>query len=110
MLKIIVRSLLGAIIGFAIYTWSLENSSSDIGYMFLLIAWGIGMGNSITFCLRLIGNALNWAANLSIISFFSFGTGVIGFVIFILILSFVLSIGWLGGWFVLIRDVVNELR
>lgn len=110
MLKISVRSLLGAVFGFALYTWSLENSAPDIGYMLLLIAWGIGMGNSITFCLRILANALNWAANLSIISFFSFGTGVIGFVIFILVLSFVLSIGWLGGWFVLIRDVINELR
>lgn len=110
MLKIIIRSVLGAILGFILYSWSLESSSPDAGYMFLLVAWGIGMGNSITFCLRILGSALNWAANLSIISFFSFGTGIIGFVIFIIILSVVLSIGWLGGWFVLIRDVINELR
>lgn len=110
MAKLILRSLLGAFVGFAIYYWALEDSPSDIGHMFLLIAWGVGMGNSITFCLRIITNALNWATNLSIISYFSFGTGIIGIVVFLLVLSFVLSIGWLGGWFVLIRDVVNELR
>lgn len=110
MRRIIVRSALGGVLGFAIYIWSLEESSPDIGHMFLLIAWGIGMGNSITSCLRILSNALKWAASLSIISFFSFGTGVIGFVAIILVFSVVLSIGWLGGWIIFIRDVINELR
>ena len=110
MLKIILRSILGAVLGFALYSWSLESTSSDIGLLFLLLAWGIGMGNSAILCLRLLGNALNWATNLSIISFLSFGTGVLGFVLLIIVLGFVLTIGWIGGWFVLIRDLIREFR
>lgn len=110
MLKIIMRSLLGAGIGFAIYIWSKGNSAPDAGHMLFFIVWGIGMGNSIMPCLKIIEKALGWAANLSIISFFSLGTGVLGFVLLLLVLGFVLSIGWLGGWFILIHDMVNELR
>lgn len=110
MLKILIRSLLGGIVGFVICLWFAENSSYDTGRVILWIAWGIGMGNSIRPCLRMLERTLNWAASLSIISFFSFGTGIIGLVLIVLMLSAVLSVGWLCGWVVLIRDVINEIR
>lgn len=110
MLKIIIRSIIGVVIGIALYTWIAESAPQDTGYLVLWIAWGIGMANAMTPSIRIIRNALSWAANLSILTFFSFGNGLVGIIVFIIVLSVVLSIGWIGGWFVLIRDVISELR
>lgn len=108
--RIILRTILGAILGFVLYS-CLENANgADIRQLLILIAWGIGIGNSFSFNLSLLGGAFRWATNLSILSFFSFGSGMFGIIALVLMLGVVLSFGWIYGWYILIRDVIIELR
>ena len=108
MWKIIFRSVLGLAAGIAVYLFATEGVF-QIGELLFFLAWGIGMGNSFTFNLQLLGGAFNGATNLGILSFLSFGSGIFGIIALILMLAVVLSFGWLYGWYVLIRDVISEL-
>ena len=108
--KLVFRTVLGAILGFAVYSWAISVEGQDFRQLLLLLAWGIGIGNSFSFNLSLLGGAFHWAANLSILSFFSFGSGMFGIIALVLMLGFVLSLGWIYGWYILIRDVIAEIR
>lgn len=110
MVKIILRTILGAALGYVIYSCALSSGSLSSGQLFLMLAWGIGIGNSFFFNLSLLGGAFRWATNLSILSFFSFGSGIFGIIALVFMLGVVLSFGWIYGWYILIRDIIFELR
>ena len=42
---------------------------------------------------------------MSVISWLSFGTGILGFFLLMIILLFVLMLGWLYGWYLLFHDI-----
>lgn len=108
--RIIIRTILGVILGYAIYSWILSTGGSGDSNLLLMLAWGVGIGNSFSFNLSLLGGAFHWAANLSILSFFSFGSGLFGIIALVLMLGVVLSFGWIYGWYILIRDLIIEIR
>lgn len=108
--KVIFRSALGVIIGIMLYSMLSEGGYPLAESPLLTILWSIGFTNSFTFNLRLISQALSWSANLGIISFLSFGSGMIGFVVLIIMVGFVLSFGWLYGWYLLVHDLWIALR
>ena len=108
--KIIIRSILGAILGYVIYSLAFSTEGHDAGQLMLMLAWGIGIGNSFSFNLGLLSGAFQWATNLSILSFLSFGSGMFGIIALVIMLGIVLSLGWIYGWYILIRDVISEIR
>lgn len=107
MWKIILRSVLGLAAGIAVYSIASEGAF-ELGRLLFFLAWGIGMGNSFSFNLMLMGRVFNWATNLSILSFLSFGSGIFGIVALVVLLGVVLSVGWVYGWYVLVRDLISE--
>lgn len=107
--KIILRTICGIILGYIIYQWTQSSSSVDYPSL-VLFAWGIGFANAFSFNLNLLGKAFSWATNLGILSFLSFGSGMLGLIALVFMLGVVLAFGWLYGWYVLIRDIINEIR
>lgn len=110
MSKIILRSGLGALFGLVIYALIASSQGGSFGELMLFVSWGIGMANSFSVNLRLLGGAFRWATNLGILSYLSFGSGVFGIIALLFMLCIVLGFGWIYGWFLLVRDIVAELH
>ena len=76
----------------------------------LTIFWGLGMSFAFKTHLRWLGSALRSATQLSVISFLSFGTGLLGFLLLIVVLIFNITLGWLYGIFIFVRDLITLCR
>lgn len=104
MSKILLKVMLGMFAGAMLFSASPPASS-----IVLCALWGVGVVYGFRAYLTWLSGAMNTALKLSVIAWLSFGTGLLGFLLLLIVLMFVLTVGWLYGWYLLIKDVIAAL-
>lgn len=99
--KTIASLFLGLIIGVAA-----ASDGASGGIILAMMVWCLGMSFAIRSHLAWLSHIMHSAMQLSIISFLSFGTGFLGFLLLFLVVVFNLSLGWIYGIFLFFRDLI----
>lgn len=107
MALIIVKVVIGIIVGIAAFPFAQE--AMYINSVILCILWGVGIIYSLGSYLSWMRSALTASFQLSVMSWMTFGTGLLGFIALTFMLAFVIVIGWIYGWYRLIRDIILML-
>ena len=103
MLAFIMKLVIGLGLGLLV--------SSAVGELVVFwILWGVGIAFAFRTHLRWLGGTMRWAMQLSVITYLSFGTGFLGFLLLLCVLVFNLTIGWLYGIYLLLRDIITLCR
>lgn len=97
MAKVIVKIAIGLIWGVLAYSILASEGFSGFGFMLLDLLWGVGIAYGAKIFIGWMRNALVSSMHMSVISWLSFGTGILGFFLLLIILAFVLLLGWLYG-------------
>lgn len=105
MAKQIIKISIGILLGILVYLCLISEGLSGFGYLVLDLAWGVGIVYGGKIFVGWMRNALVSSMHMSVISWMSFGTGILGVILLLLILFFVLLFGWLYGWYLLIHDI-----
>lgn len=106
MVKCLLKAACGLGIGVLIYC------GADIGNvigLILLLLWGIGMVFGFTTYLSWFQKALPSSLQLGALSLMAVGSGFLGLLIIIILFIFVITLGWMYGVFLCVRDFVYEL-
>lgn len=112
MKRAILRSVLGGGVGLLIVSLisnlmkNTVDGPSSLLYI-LIFAWSIGISNSFGFYLKRIDRLLNPALKLSLISWLTTRSGFLGFFVVLVYILYIITVGWLYGWFLLIRDLLS---
>lgn len=107
MSKIIIKVILGVVLGILFISFmSQQQSAVDTFQGILLVLWGIGIVYGFRHYLSWMGKTLNSSMQLSVISWMSFGSGLLGFILLVLVLTFILVFGWMYGIYLLIKDII----
>lgn len=116
MKKSIFLTVVGLILGI-IFARSLASSMWSAGYyridpsLYVVIpVWCIGIANSFSHYTRKIGQLLNPALKLSMISWLSTKSGFLGLFVLLFYLTYILILGWIYGWYLLVRDIISLFR
>lgn len=84
--------------------------AADAPMLILLLLWGVGVVFSMKTCLRALGSTMHWALQLSMLTWLAFGTGILGFLLLVVVLAFFLSFGWIYGVYLFIRDLILIIK
>lgn len=109
MAKVILKFVCGILLG--VFLFAILNAEQVFtgGEWLLCIIWGVGIVGGFKEYLAWLSGALNTSLKLGILSWISFGSGIIGFVLLTFVFVFVLMFGWIYGWFLLIRELIAAL-
>lgn len=110
MKRVIFRVAIGVMFGIAILQMvpvaiGTQYSSISFTAVLCLISWSIGIVYSSGYYLRKLNSLLNPALKISIISWLSIKTGSLGMLMIIIYVMYILTLGWLYGWYLLICDI-----
>lgn len=114
MLSTIRKLVLGIIIGCVVTMLLTSEADLSVGMQFqtslFIISWMIGLVYSARNYLGKLNKLLNPSLKLSVISFLSFGSGFWGAMLLIGYVLYIITFGWLYGWYMLIVDVASFLH
>lgn len=105
MAKQIIKIAIGVFLGILDYFCLISEGLSGLGYLVLDLAWGVGIVYGGKVFIGWMRSALVSSMHMSVISWMSFGTGILGFILLLLVLLFVLLLGWFYGLYMLIHDI-----
>jgi len=110
MKRVIFRVAIGTIFGIALLQMvsvaiGMQGSSISFTAVLCLVSWSIGIVYSSRHYLRKLNSLLNPALKISIISWLSIKTGSLGMLMIIIYVMYILTLGWIYGWYLLIRDI-----
>lgn len=109
MAKVILKFMCGILLGFILFA-ILNAEQVFAGDEWLLcIIWGIGIASGFKKYLAWLSGALNASVKLGILSWISFGSGIVGFLLLTFVFVFILMFGWIYGCFLLIRELIAAL-
>ncbi len=106
MWKVILKFIGGILIGSILFSFISVEQAAGFSEWILFNLWGVGIVGGFREYLTWLSAGLDSSLKLGILTWISFGSGVIGLVLFVLILGFVLTIGWVYGWVRLLRELI----
>ncbi len=108
MLRFIAKTVGGILLGMFVYC-SVYASAPSAALLILMLLWGIGIVQAFPSQIRMMKGLLTSALQLSVISWLSFGTGILGFLLLLIVVIFNLTIGWVYGIYLFIVDLKSVL-
>ena len=108
MLRFIAKTVGGILLGMFVYCAVYESAPGAAG-LILMLLWGIGMVQAFPSQIRMLKGLMASALQLSVISWLSFGTGFLGLLLLLVVVSFNLIIGWMYGLYLFIVDLKSLL-
>ena len=104
--KISIKILIGIILGFIIYfAASAETSSFPFISLFLFPLWGVGTVFAFRSVLRLLKSIIDSAFKISIISWLSLGSGIIGLILLVVTTMAMITFAWIYGYYVMYQEI-----
>ena len=108
MLRFIAKTVGGILLGMFVYC-AVYASAPSAALLLLMLLWGIGMVQAFPSQIRMLKGLMTSALQLSVISWLSFGTGFLGLLLLLVVVSFNLLIGWMYGLYLFVVDLKSVL-
>lgn len=108
MSKFIAKTVGGILLGMFVYGGAYASAPGAAPFVLMLL-WGIGTVQAFPSLIRGLKGLLTSALQLSVISWLSFGTGFLGFLLLLVAVFFCLFIGWVYGLYLFIIDLKSVL-
>ena len=108
MLRFIAKTVGGILLGMFVYCTAYESAPGAL-FLILTLLWGIGTVQAFPSQIRMLKGLMTPALQLSVISWLSFGTGFLGLLLLLAVVSFNLLIGWMYGVYLFIVDLKSVL-
>lgn len=109
MIKVIIKLVLGILLGFILFAIFKANGVFTGNEWAFFMLWGVGIIGGFREYISWLAGTLNASLRLGFLAWLSFGSGVIGFIFLVFALMFILMIGWIYGWYLLIREFLSSL-
>ncbi len=105
--KIILKGVLGLVIGVLVYSAAAASAGGgNVLALLLLVLWGIGFVYAFLPVMGWIKGVLNATLKITVISFLSCGTGILGLLLLIILLMGILAVGWIYGMYLMVKDIL----
>lgn len=105
MAKIALRFFGGLLLGTVIFSIIATEQLGDGGQYIFCAIWGVGIVFGSREYMAWFAAVLRLSLKVGILAWLSFGSGLIGFMLLILVLCFIIMFGWIYGWIVLVREL-----
>lgn len=105
--KLIVRSIIGSLIGISVFFVIVALAEISPIYILLGIIWGIGVTNSFSFYYSHFPKFTS-ILKVGVLSFLTFQSSILVPLLFVMYILFYLIVGWIYGWYRVISDVISH--
>ena len=107
--KVIIKISIGCIIGCILF-FSIESGQKSLASFILYAIWSIGVIFGFKKGLHVLKSIIDSSFKISIISWISVGTGMVGLFLLVSIILLMLCFGWSYGYYVLYMDLKSYKR
>ena len=109
MVKVAAKFAGGLLLGLILYVLMCAAQMADGYRRVFCMVWGVGLVGGFRAYLLWMSAVLNTSLKVSMLAWFSFGSGLIGLIFRIFLLACIIMIGWIYGWIQLIRELIAVL-
>ena len=109
MKDIIRRTIIGVMIGIILVLLIADQHSITSTESIIILMWCVGTANAFRYHISLLARLLNPGLKLSIISYLSFGSGILGFIPIAAFLIYIITLGWIYGLGFAIVGIVKSI-
>lgn len=106
MASVIVRTLVGILLGVFLTPIAREVFALPPEGVYLVFLWCVGTSGGFPTHIRTLYRLIDPSLSVSVISFLTFGSGLLGFMIIVLYVAYCLAFGWIYGLGRLLADIV----